>query len=85
MNPMLLPISVHEARERRGLVDEVADEVVGNVAEVVPGHDRIGTDRADRCEPLLMASIKSRRGLRKPRAMAMGMSRRSGSIPWTSP
>ena len=40
LTPMLRPMSVHDAPGPAGPVDEVADEVVGGLAEMLGDHDR---------------------------------------------
>ena len=42
VTPMHLPISVHDAPDRAGLVDEVADEMVGDLAEGLGGEHGVG-------------------------------------------
>ena len=42
VTPMHLPISVHDAPGSAGLVDEVADQVVGDLAEGFGGEHRVG-------------------------------------------
>ncbi len=39
---MLVPISVHDGTGAAGLIDEVADQVIGDLAEVFGGQHRIG-------------------------------------------